>query len=383
MAQKYYNVAETAKLLGKTADEVKKMLERHELHGYRDGADWKFKVEDIDRLVGQPAEKPAEEGGGDVLLSEVALGQSDPGLSGTVIGMSDGGRLVTDSDVRLAADSDRVLDAAAKTPPKGVAESKFDDLNLSLESDLKLQDSKPSNAEKPAAPRGGGSSVIDLSTSPSDDELVLGGSSGTGSNVTLGGDSGISLVDPSDSGLSLETPLNLGPVAEESLELGEDDMLTTSETASESTPQLKTDDDFLLTPLDEAADTEESGSQVIALDTEAEEAGMGSGVSVAAMLDEDLATHSGLEMAATPAGAPILGGAPAAMMGDGPTLARSAVYESPFTAAQVTFLVICAVILLFCSMMMYDLLRNMWGMQGGPYPVNSRIMDVILHWVGL
>ena len=280
------------------------MLERHELHGYRDGADWKFKVEDIDRLVAQPAEKPAEEAGGDVLLSEVVLGQSDPGLSGTVIGMSDGGRLVTDSDVRLA-DSDRVLDAAAKTPPKGVAESKFDDLNLSLESDLKLEDSKPSTPEKPAAARGGGSSVIDLSTSPSDDELVLGGSSGTGSDVTLGGDSGISLVDPSDSGLSLETPLNLGPVAEESLELGEDDMLTTSQTVGESSsPQLKADDDFLLTPLDETADTEESGSQVIALDTEAEEAGIGTGVSMAAMLDEDLTTHSGLEMAvATPAGA--------------------------------------------------------------------------------
>ena len=86
---------------------------------------------------------------------------------------------------------------------------------------------------KPAALRSGGSSVIDLSKSPSDDELVLGGSSGGGSDVTLGGDSGISLVDPSDSGLSLETPLNLGPVTEESLELGEDDMLTTTETVGE------------------------------------------------------------------------------------------------------------------------------------------------------
>jgi hypothetical protein len=384
MAQKYYNVSETAKLLSKTPEEVKKMLERHELHGYRDGADWKFKVEDIDRLVAQPAEKPADEGGGDVLLSEVALGQSDPGLSGTVIGMNDGGRLVTDSDVRLA-DSDRVLDAAAKTPPKGVAESKFDDLNLSLESDLKLDDSKAPAAAKPAVPRGGGSSVIDLSKSSSDDELVLGGSiSGTGSDVTLGGDSGISLVDPSDSGLSLETPLNLGPVAEESLELGEDDMLTTTQTVGQdSSPKVKADDDFLLTPLDESADTEESGSQVIALDTEADEAGVGSGVSMAAMLDEDLTTHSGLEMAvATPTGAPILGGAPGALS-EGAALTHSAMYEAPYSGAQVTFLIICAVILLFCCMMMYDLLRNMWGMEGGPYPVNSTIMDFILKQLGI
>ena len=39
-------------------EEVKKMLERHELHGYRDGADWKFKVEDIDRLVAQRPRSP-------------------------------------------------------------------------------------------------------------------------------------------------------------------------------------------------------------------------------------------------------------------------------------------------------------------------------------
>ena len=102
MAQKYYNSAETAKILGKSVDDVKKMLERRELHGYRDGADWKFKVEDIDRLAKPSPQKPAAEEGGDVLLSEVTLGQSDPGLSGTVIGMSGASPIVTDSDIRLA-----------------------------------------------------------------------------------------------------------------------------------------------------------------------------------------------------------------------------------------------------------------------------------------
>ena len=53
---------------------------------------------------------------------------------------------------------------------------------------------------------------------------MLGGS-GTGSDVTIGGDSGISLVDPADSGLSLEEPIGLVAGGEESLELGEDDML--------------------------------------------------------------------------------------------------------------------------------------------------------------
>ena len=119
-----------------------------------------------------------------------------------------------------------------------------------------------------------GGSAIDLSGKGlEDDDLVLGGSD-KGSDVTIGGDSGISLVDPADSGLSLEQPLDLGGAGEESLELGEDDMLAPGEAGGSSPAQVKTDDDFLLTPLEETSDTEESesGSQVIALDTEGDEA---------------------------------------------------------------------------------------------------------------
>ncbi len=254
MAQKYYNSAETAKILGKSVDDVKKMLERRELHGYRDGADWKFKVEDIDRLAKSSPPKPAaEEEGGDVLLSEVALGQSDPGLSGTVIGMSGVSPIVTDSDIRLA-ESDIQLGEQAKTPiPKKKGDSdakgtKFEELNLSLEDDLTLEDSA-AIAGHPAA---GGSSAVELGgKEESDDELVLAGSS-TGSDVTIGGDSGISLVDPSDSGLSLETPINLGAVSDGSLKLADSDLAPGSEVAAEGTlSAIKADDDFLLTPLEE------------------------------------------------------------------------------------------------------------------------------------
>ena len=78
-----------------------------------------------------------------------------------------------------------------------------------MEEDLTLDDSTLALDGKPP-PAPGGSSVVDVGGKGlEDDELVLGGS-GKGSDVTIGGDSGISLVDPSDSGLSLETPLNLG-----------------------------------------------------------------------------------------------------------------------------------------------------------------------------
>ncbi|MGD0519490.1 MAG: helix-turn-helix domain-containing protein, partial [Thermoguttaceae bacterium] len=73
MAQKYYSVKETAQLFGITEEAVRQMLERRELHGYRDGADWKFKAEDIDRMAAgrkaQPA--PPVEDTDEVLLSEV------------------------------------------------------------------------------------------------------------------------------------------------------------------------------------------------------------------------------------------------------------------------------------------------------------------------
>ena len=51
MAQKYYNTAEAAEILGLSQDEVKQMQSRHELRGFRDGADWKFKAEDIEQAA--------------------------------------------------------------------------------------------------------------------------------------------------------------------------------------------------------------------------------------------------------------------------------------------------------------------------------------------
>ncbi len=305
MAQKYYNSQDAAKALSISVDEVRQMLERRELHGYRDGSDWKFKAEDIDLLAkerGQP--QAATPGGeGDVLLSEVELGHSDPGTSGTVIAMNWGERGATDSDIQLASSDiklagDSKAPAAAKKGDSGPKVGKFEDLSLASDSDLSLKDSSVGLASQPArAKTGPGASDIDLGgEAKSDDNLVLSGSK-PGSDVTLSSsDSGISLVDPSDSGLSLEEPVLAG-AGEESLELGEDDMLGTGEGSDAMAPvPVKTDEEFLLTPLEETTETQdssESGSQVIALDSESDSAtmiGLSSGVggTMAAMLDEDV-----------------------------------------------------------------------------------------------
>ena len=120
--------------------------------------------------------------------------------------------------------------------------------------------------------------------------MIGGGSSASG--ITLSGDSGISLVDPADSGLSLEEPLELGGSGTgESLELGEEDILQLAE-SSKSHSGLKADDDFLLTPMEETTDVDESesGSQVIALDTDSDDAAaiVGPSQGLATMFDEGL-----------------------------------------------------------------------------------------------
>jgi excisionase family DNA binding protein len=391
MAQKYYSSSEAAKVLGKTVEQVKQMLERRELHGYRDGADWKFKVEDIDRLAkASPAATPAaDDDVGDVLLSEVELGQSDPGLSGTVIGLNAAGRLAVDSDIRLA-ESDLALSAlnegSTETARRKAASTakgpKGESSELLLGDELKLGES-PIALSGMSGKAAGGSSAIEIGGRESEDDLVLGGS-GTGSDVTLGGDSGISLIDPSDSGFSLETPVNLSPAAEESLELGEDDVAM----AARGAATLKTDDEFLLTPLEETIDTEgsESGSQVIALDSQDSGVmvGTGSEVSMAAMLDEDVSAQPSLDMgmAAPLAGSPVLAAQPAVLTEGAAVMQAAYLVEPPYTGWQITGLTVCAVLLVLCGMMTLDLLRCMWSYEQ-PFAITSGLMNTILGWIGL
>lgn len=374
---RFYKTEEAAKVLGITPAEVNKLREEHKLHGYRDGMDWKFKGEDVDRLVARGKGDGEET---DVLLSEVELGPAGSSKSGTVIGGGPAEASPAESDIQLA-DSDLKLDA--KGGP-GADLSDFEELDLALEEDLSLDDSKVPLAEgkKKAAAKGG--SDVDLAKEDAEDEdLVLGGS-GSGSDITMGGDSGISLVDPADSGLSLEEPLELATGGEETLELGEDDMITLSEeTDLDSPTELKTEEDFTLTPMEEGGEEEdsESGSQVIALD-EVEEAAVGAGAPAgrAAMLDEDF---SAVPMVDAGGGLGPLGpaplGAPADMTAGAALGAQAAALpEAPYSGLNVFSLVLCTLILTIAGMMMYDLMRNIWSWDSGQV-VSSPIMDFILN----
>jgi hypothetical protein len=50
MASKLVPLADAAVQLGVSPDELNEMRQRGDIYGYRDGASWKFKAEDLDKL---------------------------------------------------------------------------------------------------------------------------------------------------------------------------------------------------------------------------------------------------------------------------------------------------------------------------------------------
>ncbi len=499
MARKFIDLDEAAQMLGVSSDTLREMRERGKVHGYRDGASWKFKQEEIERVIAdrEAAEEEGEfaevdEDPDSILLSEVELGQSDESTSSTIIGgrknpdaaaasESDIQLAASESDIQLAApksDSDVNLDSALTLDSSegsdvlggsdvqtksgsGVSPlfDELDTLDLDLPSAADSGISSKIYAEKPDAKAEGGSvlgsdkpvpegsglglasedelaleeapedeassgddeeiqledpgdggSAIDL-TGDVDDDLVLGGSSH--GDLSRTGDSGISLMDPSDSGLSLETaPPELGGSAVDSLDLGDDDMILTEDEAdageaevaadaddsdeieldleAESEPEVEaeldvdeqSDDDFLLTPLEEAsAEESDSGSQVIALDDDVEfeeaDAPAATLEDEGGLMEDDLGEGFG---AAPDMGSAGLEPAPTAGAAtSGAPAAAATAPEAPFSTWNVVSLGLCAVLLAFCGMFMFDLLRNMWSWNG-EYSVNSSMMDVVLSW---
>lgn len=507
MALKLIPLDEAARMLGISVERLNQLRERQQIYGYRDGASWKFKQPDIERLAddlrAQTVDAPLSGSDSDelsdsvqdslendplaatmseasddfmpdlsdvtplpgaaghgsdsvdvVLLSDRELGASEPGTSSTIIGKP-GVQSPEESDIRLVArdsrpagqGSDVKLKVDRKASESGLRlvpePSAKGGVELPVEvapdapTDLRLEDSdelsidvlsdsshddlpvtaKSPAAKKPATPppskakpkaklpdkdsaeidiappdsddefaiadvkaplaKPGDSGVTLASHDLDDDDLVL--SSSGGSDITLGSaDSGISLASPSDSGLSLEEPLELKAPEDESLELGGEFGIADAD--SDSADVAPADDDFLLTPIEEAADvdSEDSGSQVIALDSD-------SGFGDSGLLEADSAAGGMLEEDFGPAdGGQSLGmglsPAPALATG-GVALPGMVAREAPYTVWNVLSLVACAMILSLTGMMMFDLIRNMWSWDS-PYGFNSALMDMVTGLFG-
>ena len=426
MTRKLVTLEEAAQMLGVTPEALNEMRQKQEIFGYRDGSSWKFKLEDVERLKEERAARAtgftssgdsSEDSSGDdlVLLSEAEMGESGASPSSTVIGRSGQEQGPSDSDLKLAESGEHTLSLGGSSPAGGTAQApvggqvpqgraaEADEMatielggerpeegsGIDLPSDLVLA------PEPPAAPGGSdkkSSSDVTLATPPSgftvgdssihessSEELVLGGS---GSDITLSpGDSGIELVKPADSGLSLEEPVELGGSSgdDSSFDLGSDSsevLGTAADFDSDAVMELKSDDEFMLTPLEESSDEEsqDSGSQVIALD---EDSASFDDVSPT-MLATD--SSSGLEVVDEGAAALGLGAgvvqAPAAA---GQQLVTPAppVREAAYSIPVVLSLGCCVLVLSLTGMMMFEMVRVMWS-GDEPYAVNSKLMDAIV-----
>lgn len=400
---KFLKLDEAAKLLGMSADEVKAARDNGELHGYRDGASWKFKEEEVERFKAERGEGGADDLlGGDllgddddaVLVSEEELGSSES-ASSTIIGRgATGGESdlsLADSDLKLSGDDtgSDVL-GSATPPPRSAADSDVhlvaDDgsdvrvvpgsssnvLGTTGSDELKLDIGSGSGTGELAA--AGGSSDFGLSDDEEvlslsdEDDLVLASGSGTGSDIAMGGsDTGINLASPSDSGLLLEDDaLDLGSVS--SLELPEDVDETIDVGAG-----VRQDDEFNLGPPSAGGAADDEGSsQVIELGGDDAFATAATGqADPFAETDVFTPIETGEGLEAMPIEEPVgvaVGGPP----------------EAPFSAFNIAWLSIMVLVLALSGILMTDVVRNMWAWnEGTSQSVASSITEGLISAVNL
>lgn len=362
MASKFYTLEEVASMLGLSEDKLKEMRENGDMHGYRDGASWKFKLNEVERVAGElgitlsSPESVAEAAGDDddafdlsdsfdSLLDLGTEGEdadfdlSDVESSSTVIGKdkadADASASASDilaneladsgSDISLASDDDDLQLAA----DSGELELGGSDLALDADDSLKLDDEGDLALEE-------------------DDDLVLGGSElSLESGSDLDSDSGLSLEDDS---LELEGS---------DLQLSEDNVFSLDESAGpDDATEIKQDEEFLLSPSDElAGDESDSGSQVIAL--EDSEAAFGA----TDMIEDAEPAFLGEEGGDMQAQFVDMGDA-AQAMSSVPVAAEPE--EAPYSVMQVLGLFTVACLLMVTGIMMSDVILNMWSFNGEP-----------------
>lgn len=358
MDKMFYNIEEVANMLGKTQADVNQMRMSGQIYAMRDGGEWKFKAEEVQRILNPPKENDYynDDDEEDALAAPEG---SEPGKDeGTVIGKNQTAASDSSSSLGLASDTDSDTGASSL------------DINATLDSD--------------GASNIASDSVLDLG----EGDLVLGESdalSDVHSDVTLNDESsGINLYKPEgDSGISLDDnsmeDANLGSG---SLNVNLDELVLDDEGLSiiEDGSGLANDGgEFTLTPdQDDTEDASESGSQVIALnESGSEDLGnplLGEG-------PEALDPGVGLPDLNTGGQDVGLDGGTAPMYATPEMIAamsEEGLQEKPYSIWVVLSLIVCLIMLTLTLMMTVDLIRSMWSWNK-PFELNSQLMEWILN----
>ncbi|MGY8767322.1 MAG: helix-turn-helix domain-containing protein [Pirellulales bacterium] len=371
---------EAAELLGISPDELADMRSRNEVHGYRDGSSWKFKESEIDRLKATLGDSPS-------IAAAAPAGESDFDLT-----LADESPEV---DPSLILDEDASEVPADDEPLELATDDESDELLLADDEELTLVSPGPEIAgditlgDEPRDPEGTGS-AISLSLDGDDldlgDDLLEPALIDDSGEMTLDASSGeINLSAASDGDFDLGSesvdPLDLSEgeeevtaaVAEEEDMFGEsvaldDDMFADAPSSTGG------NDDFLLTPVEGGeVDDDDSGSQIIALDSDS----LSSNSSLFGASIED----DGISVASDDMGMEEFVGTESATVASPATVMGMQSAEPPYTIINILSLMATAGLILIGGLMVTDLIWNMWSFNE-PYAINSSLMEMVLGLLG-
>lgn len=292
----YYNLAKTAELLGMTTADVNRLREQGKLRAFKDGADWKFRKEEVDKYLTNLVKERSGQNADSGLLSsdddedkttlaqdsaafETMFDQAGDELEITAKkdekDQDDGLSFDEDEGLSIADDDDFSLDDNLDLAVDAPAPKKSAELTSGNDSPLTSEDSALAEDLGSVDLTSGSGSGDDLNLSNSDsglsllddvggsnvdlagDDLVLGGSgSGSGSGLNLASDSGLSLASDSDGAFELDAA-----VSEQQQDL---------ELAPEEDSKKQEEDDSLFQLAPEASEKTDAAAQVLNLDQSAD-----------------------------------------------------------------------------------------------------------------
>ena len=137
----------------------------------------------------------------------------------------------------------------------------------------------------------------------------------------------------------------------------------------EAPTEMKGDDDFNLTPLEESLEDSSSSSQVIAL----EDSELFTDDSVPTMLADSQVVE---QPALIPDEGPL-----AASAVNYPSGAVAFVPETPYTAYQIASLAVALLMTGLCAIIAFDVARHIWQGAESP-PLTSTVMNFFLRMIG-
>jgi hypothetical protein len=367
-----------AQMLGIDAKALNGLRLQNRIQGVRDGAVWKFKLDELQRYA-EDHNLKFSESGGPAAKAEGVGDELDFELSSGTLKLDDSG------DDFIMKDSDSV-DLSEDLKDSSELSFGSSDIALATGDDKVLGDeeqkSGPSDTMQLLAGTGAGpedqmiderkamaDDSVEMDSDFEDSDLVLDDSDSSNKVSLEANDSGINL-SPTDSGISLEEqPLELGGSDIDSLELPDDeDAIALNQAADLDSPtELRAEDDFNLTPSFDSGEDESSGSQVIAL----EDSELFADDSAPTILSESDVAQQPQLLAEEP--------------GEGHAVYTGAVAvtpEVPLKIWEVCMLGVTAAMTLLCFMVAFDLARHIWQGPDSTNRLTSTVMDFFVGRLG-